>query len=398
VVNPPLHSIAPIASFASANGTFQFHAGTRLVVGAGAIERLGGLAAELGGRFALVVSDPGITAAGHVARAVKSLEQAGLRCTVFDSVHENPTTVDVDACVRHARGRDIDLLIGLGGGSPMDAAKGCNFLLTNGGRMQEYWGRGKARGPMLPMIAVPTTAGTGSEVQSFALVADADTHQKMACGDPKALPRVALLDPTLTLSQPHAVSACSGLDALAHALESAVTSARTPLSRMLSAEAFGLAAAAFPQVLERPQDLSAQESMLLSASLAGMAIENSMLGAAHSMANPLTAGFDLAHGHAVALMLPHVIRFNAALPEVDAEYARLVRRLEGPAAGGGETLARWLEAMLQRAGLPRRLRECGVGDASIPELARGAARQWTAQFNPRPVSASDFEALYRAAC
>src|SRR5260221_6151964 len=175
---------------------FDFQPRTRVVFGAETIERIGELARELGARHALLVTDKGIVEAGHPARAIGFIEAAGLHVTTYDAVRENPTTVDVDRCVEAARQADIDLIIGLGGGSSMDTAKGCNFLLTNGGRMQDYWGVGKATREMLPLIAVPTTAGTGSECQSFALIADEETHQKMACGDPKASARVALLDPT----------------------------------------------------------------------------------------------------------------------------------------------------------------------------------------------------------
>ena len=190
----------------------------------------------------LLVTDPGIVAAGHVERARRGLDAAGVSVTIFDRVKENPTTREVDECLEVARAVRPDLIIGLGGGSSMDTAKGCNFILTNGGRMQDYWGVGKATKPMLPLIAVPTTAGTGSECQSFALIADEETHQKMACGDPKAAPRVAILDPLLTVTQPRQVAACTGIDAVAHAVETAVTKKRNELSWLYSREAFRLTA------------------------------------------------------------------------------------------------------------------------------------------------------------
>ncbi len=194
----------------------------------------------------------------------------------------------------------------------MDCAKGINFLYTNGGQMQDYWGVGKAKRPMLPMIAVPTTAGTGSEAQSFALISDAQTHVKMACGDKKAACRVAILDPRLTLTQPPRVTALTGIDAVAHAVETYVTNKRNPISQVFSREAWRLLAANFGRVLEHPGDVTARGAMQLGACFAGLAIENSMLGAAHGLANPLTAHYGIPHGQAVGLMLPHVIRFNAA--------------------------------------------------------------------------------------
>ena len=234
---------------------FDFHARTRIVFAAGAIDRLGKLVREYGGTRALVVSDPGVVRAGHADRARGSLESAGIAVAIFDRVVENPTTGVVEQCTACAREERIDCLIGLGGGSSMDTAKGCNFLLTNGGRMEDYWGAGKASRPMLPMVAVPTTAGTGSECQSFALISQEGTHVKMACGDVKSAPRSAILDPLLTLTQPHAVASATGIDALAHAIESAVTRCRNPISQMLSREAFRLGASALRRVLADPADV-----------------------------------------------------------------------------------------------------------------------------------------------
>ncbi|MEX0714248.1 MAG: iron-containing alcohol dehydrogenase, partial [Pirellulales bacterium] len=186
---------------------FDFQLRTRIVFGPGRVDSLGELAGEMGVRRALLVSDPGIVAAGHVQRGLDSLQRAGIETQLFDGVEENPTSDNVEAGVAVARRHQPELLVGLGGGSSMDCAKGINFVYTGGGRMQDYWGVGKATREMLPMIAVPTTAGTGSEAQSFALISDAKTHVKMACGDKKASCRVAILDPELTVTQPPAVTA-----------------------------------------------------------------------------------------------------------------------------------------------------------------------------------------------
>ena len=181
---------------------FDFHPRTRIVFGPNKVDTLGELAGEMGIRRALLVSDPGIVAAGHAERGLSALRKAGIDVHLFDGVKENPTTDNVEAGLALARRYDPELLVGVGGGSSMDCAKGINFVFTNGGRMQDYWGTGRATKPMLPMIAVPTTAGTGSEAQSYALVTDSKTHVKMACGDKKATFRVALLDPVLTVTQP----------------------------------------------------------------------------------------------------------------------------------------------------------------------------------------------------
>ena len=388
--------------FAAALAAFDYQPRTRVVFGVNSIERVGELANSLGARKALLVTDRGIVSAGHAGRVRALLVTAGMHVTCFEQVQENPTTRCVERCVEVARAAAIDTIVGLGGGSSMDTAKGCNFILTNGGQMKDYWGIGRAIRPMLPLLAIPTTGGTGSECQSFALIADEQTHQKMACGDPKAAARIALLDPALTVSQPARVTACSGIDALAHALETLVTKPRTPLSLLFSREAFRLIIVGLPRVLASPADLEARGWMLLGAAWAGTAIENSMLGAAHAAANPLTAHFGVAHGQAVGMVLPHVVRFNAREPVVARAYAdlayaaQLALPSETPEAAS-EHLAERLESLLQLAGLPRALDHCGVKPSDFPRLADEAARQWTAQFNPRTVTASDFEELYTAA-
>ncbi|MFM1550199.1 MAG: iron-containing alcohol dehydrogenase [Lentisphaeria bacterium] len=372
---------------------FDSPARNRLVYGCGAIERLGELAREYGSRV-LVVSDPGVAEAGHTQLALDSLESAGLSVTSFVDVHENPTTDDVASCLAVARSADIDLFVGIGGGSALDTAKGCNFLLTNGGDMQDYWGFGKATKPMLPLIAVPTTAGTGSECQSFALIADADSHRKMACGDRKAMAVIALLDPVLTVTQPAMVSACAGIDAVSHAVEAAVTTKQTPLSSLYAMEAFRLTSANFTRVLEVPDDLAAREGMLLGAAYAGIAIENSMLGAAHAMANPLTAQFGIVHGQAVGTMLPHVVGYNC----VDAHTATIYLELATAAGLASiDALIDLLAGFVEVAPFPSNLAAAGVDADAIPTLAANAAEQWTGGFNPVAIAAPDFEDLYRAA-
>lgn len=390
------------SSFTLPLASFDHQPRTRLVFGVNSVERVGELAREVGAKRVLLVTDPGLVAAGHAGRVHRILESAKLSVTIFDKVRENPTTRCVEECVTLAKAAGIDTIVGLGGGSSMDTGKGCNFILTNGGRMQDYWGIGKAAKPMLPMIAIPTTAGTGSECQSATLIADETTHQKMACLDPKAAACIAVLDPILTLSQPQAVTAHTGIDAIAHAVETTVTKKRNPLSLMYSHEAFKLLVTSFPKVMSQPTDLEARGRMLLGASLAGLAIENSMLGAAHSAANPLTAHFDVVHGEAVGLMLPHVVRFNSQDPAVCQAYAELASAPEIACVSDGvkpalAALIAHLDSLLNMGKIARSLADCQVERSTISTLADEAAKQWTANFNPRPVAAGDFAALYEAA-
>jgi alcohol dehydrogenase len=332
------------------------------------------------------VTDPGIREAGHVERAVRALYQADVAVRVFDAVKENPTVIHVGHGLFAAREFRPDLIVGLGGGSAMDCAKGINFLHTNGGRMQDYWGVDKAKTPMLPMIAVPTTAGTGSDAQSFALITDPETHQKMACGDKKALPRVAILDPDLTATQPPKVAAATGIDAVAHAVETAGCTQRNEVSLLFSRRAWTLLESGFQRVMQDNHDVQAREGMLLGSHLAGAAIENSMLGAAHALANGLTAVCGTVHGVAVGLMLPFVVRFNS---RDGNPYSALME--------DAEQLAGRIESLLDAGGLPRRLSDVGADAGKLADLAAIAARQWTATFNPRKVGETELRQIYEMA-
>jgi alcohol dehydrogenase len=325
----------------------------------------------------------------------------------FHDFQENPDSDQVERGVRVAKEFQPDLLVGLGGGSSMDCAKGINFVHSCGGRIHDYWGVGKATGAMLPLIAVPTTAGTGSESQSFALISDAVTHAKMACGDPKAAARVALLDPLLTLSQPPRVTALTGIDALTHAIESFVCRKRTPISQLYAKEAWRYLRYGFPLVLEDPKSIEGRFCMQWGAALAGMAIEASMLGAAHALANPLTAHHDVAHGQAVGAMMPHVIAWNAR--QVASWYQELWNTVEPPlqvtrplkpesdAFAAAEKMADWFGEMLQAGGLQQRLSALSIPEKDLELLASQAAQQWTAKYNPVEVHADDLLQMYRRA-
>jgi alcohol dehydrogenase len=382
-------------------GPFEFRLRTQIVFGEGALSRLGELARELSFTRTLIVADPGIAAAGHVERTAAILEAVGIVSFRFHEFAANPDTRMVEAGRAAAAGHRIDSIVAIGGGSSLDCAKGINFLLTNGGSMRDYQGFGKARAPLLPSIGVPTTAGTGSEAQSYALISDADTHVKMACGDPKAAFRVAILDPALTMSQPRAVAAVAGYDAISHAVESYVTARRTAISHVFAGEAWRLLEPHYETVLNDPEDTAARGAMLLGAHEAGIAIEQSMLGATHACANPLTEHYGTTHGIAIAVMLPHVVRWNAA--HVGDRYRRLIGiardadAAEVPAKAAVDRLAARLEELRRAGGLPGTLRELGVARTELAVLAVDAAKQWTGTFNPRPFDVAGARELYERA-
>ena len=377
---------------------FDFHLRTRTIFGGHAADRVGALARESGFRRTLLVADPGIVEAGHAAAVQRSLEAASLAVVPFSDFAENPDSAMVARGAAFAREHGpLDSIVAVGGGSSLDCAKGINFLLTNGGEMGQYRGYGKATTPLLPSIGIPTTAGTGSEAQSYAVIADAGTHMKMACGDPSAAFRIAILDPEFTASAPPAVSATAGIDAIAHAVETAVTTRRTLLSDTFSHQAWRLLADGFERVVVHPSDMDARAMMQLGAHFAGMAIEQSMLGAAHACANPLTARFNVTHGLALAMLLPHVVRWNGLV--AGDRYAALLGspRRRARDAEVPETLARRLEDFAVAGGLPARLSDVGVKEEALAELADLAAEQWTGTFNPRPFDAPGALEIYRAA-
>jgi alcohol dehydrogenase class IV len=386
-------------------GSFDFDLHTRVMFGDGSLSGLGEIARALSARRALLVTDPGVARAGHAARALASLSAAGVEARQFDQVVTNPTDRCVAQGLEVARGFQADLIAAVGGGSAMDAAKGIGLLLVSGGSITDYRGIGKVPRDLPPLIAVPTTAGTGSEVQSAALISSHASGEKMLLWDHRLAPRVAILDPALTATAPREVTALSGIDAIAHSVESYVSSRSTAFSRMFGREAFRLLLPALPAVLDGADAALARADMLLGATLAGLSIEHSMLGAAHSCANPLTARHGVAHGLAVGIMLPRVVRFNGRDPAVQARYGELVascgtgfgpaRRDDGLGGEVSERLAHRLEGLLATARLPGRLRDLGVGESDLPELAREAEKQWTASFNPRPVKAAEILEIYR---
>lgn len=372
---------------------FEYHARTRVVFGPGALARLGDLAREAGIRRALLVADQGLNGAGHVSRAVRVLEASGTKVFPFHEFGENPDSAMVEAGRAAAAPLGIDGLVALGGGSSLDCAKGINFVLTNGGTVGDYRGHRETARPMLPMIGVPTTAGTGSDAQSYAVLSDGVTHEKMACGAPGAAFKVALLDPELTVTAPPAVTAAAGIDAISHAVETWVTTRRTSLSDMYAREAWRLLGDAFLRVLTEPDNLDGRGAMLLGAHLAGAAIEQSMLGATHACANPLTRRYGTVHGVAIALLLPAVVRWNSRV--AGDRYAALAAA-DG-AVRRSEMLVVRLEDFVSAGGFPASLSAAGVPESDLPGLAEEAARQWTGQFNPRPFDAAAALEIYAEA-
>jgi alcohol dehydrogenase len=373
--------------------------------GPGMTRELGYDVARFGCRRVMLVTDERLAALPPVQTAIQSLNDANIEAVVFDQVRTEPTDASFSQAIEFASTGRFDGYVAVGGGSVMDTAKAANLYATYPADFLAYVNApiGRAEpvpGPLKPLVAVPTTAGTGSESQSFALISDSKSHVKMACGDKKASFRVAVLDPLLTVTQPARVTALTGIDAISHALESYVTKVRNSASAAFSREAWRLLSRNFERVLAEPENVDARSGMQLGACFAGVAIENSMLGAAHALANPLTTHFDIVHGEAIALMLPHVIRFNGEqCRRWYHELLELAPQTNGeiPIAEAPEKLAGLVAKFATSAGLPSRLSERGIDAAALGKLATDAAKQWTGSFNPRPVDEAALAAIYEAA-
>ncbi|MCY1529243.1 Long-chain-alcohol dehydrogenase 1 [compost metagenome] len=374
---------------------FSFATTAQILCELGATARLPELSRERGARRVLVVTDPGITRLGLLDGLLSRFAAAGLAVQVFDQVIADPPEIIVLNAVERARALDADLVIGFGGGSSMDVAKLVAFLAHSGCRLalKDIYGVGNARGQRLPLLQVPTTAGTGSEVTPIAIVTTGETT-KMGVVSPLLLPDLAVLDAELTLGLPPAVTAATGIDAMVHAIE-AYTSRlkKNPLSDLLAREALRLLAANLDAVVHNGGNGEARQAMLLGSCLAGQAFANAPVAAVHALAYPLGGHFHIPHGLSNALVLPHVLRFNATAAA--PLYADLAPLLLGASCRGrtGQRCSEFvveLASLNERCGPPSRLRDAGVLESKLPILARDAMQQQRLLVNnPREVTVVD---------
>ncbi len=377
--------------------SFTFQTTPTILVEAGAAKRLGSLLAERGARSVFLVTDRGIVSAGLQEGALASLREAGLSVEIFDEVVADPPEVVVEAAARAARAARADMVVGLGGGSSLDVAKLVALLCAGDVRLDDVYGVGLAKGPRLPLVLVPTTAGTGSEVTPISIVTTR-SGEKKGVVSPPLLPDVAILDADLTLGLPPHVSAATGIDAMVHAIE-AITSKRlrNPVSDALAKEALRLLSANIrPACLEPTRE--ARERMLLGSCLAGMAFANAPVAAVHALAYPVGARFHVPHGLSNAMVLPGVIAFNA--PECEPAYREIVDIVfpGGDGAPAGERLADGFRDLAAELRLDIRLSAAGIGSDDLPRLAEDAMKQTRLLVNnPREVTYEDALAIYGAA-
>lgn len=381
---------------------FSFATTAQILCESGSAARLGELCRERGAQRVLIVTDPGITRLSMLDGVLPGFAAAGVAVEVFDQVLADPPEGVVLEAADQARWMAAQLVIGFGGGSSMDVAKLVALLAhpqaTQG--LKDVFGVGNARGPRLPLIQVPTTAGTGSEVTPIAIVTTGETT-KMGVVSPYLLPDLAVLDADLTLGLPPAVTAATGIDAMVHAIEAYTSKLKkNPLSDLLAREALRLLALNLDEAVHHGRNREARQAMLLGACLAGQAFANAPVAAVHALAYPLGGHFHIPHGLSNALVLPEVIRFNA--PNASELYAELAPLLLGERLCSGvdrtEQFIAELAELSPRCGLPSRLRDAGVPEDALARLAADAMLQQRLLVNnPREVSEADALAIYRAA-
>jgi alcohol dehydrogenase class IV len=377
---------------------FTFNTTPSVVFGSGTIARIGTIAAMRLGPRILVVTDAGLVRAGLLAPALEALRREGVAAEVFDGVVADPPEAVVLDAVTRARAFDADAVIGLGGGSSLDVAKLVALLLAGGEALAEVYGVGIAKGPRLPLLLAPTTAGTGSEVTPISIVTTG-AHEKKGVVSPLLLPDVALLDPDLTLGLPPAFTAATGVDAMVHAIE-AFTSANpnnNPMSRVLACEALRLIGRNIRRAVHHGSDPDARSGMLLGSMLAGQAFANAPVAAVHALAYPIGGHFGVPHGLSNALVLPHVLRFNASA--CAESYAALApHAFPELTHASADAFIEAVTALAADLRLPPRLRDVGIPADAVPMMAEDALKQTRLLVNnPRPMTLADARAIYEAA-
>ncbi|WP_223567790.1 iron-containing alcohol dehydrogenase [Agrobacterium tumefaciens] len=369
-----------------------------------------GVSAEIGevvrrklGNRVLFVTDPGLRQLGLCDPALASLAAAGIAVTLYDSVEADPSLATVQAAVDVAKAAGVSGVIGFGGGSSLDVAKVVALLCGSGEDIDGAWGVGNAKGPRLPLVLVPTTAGTGSEVTSVSIIT-VGGDEKRGVSSPIILPDIAILDPDLTLGLPAHITAATGIDAMVHAIEAYASKSanNNPLSKMLARQALQLLGANIENAVFDGKDREARGAMLLGSMLAGQAFANSPVAAVHALAYPIGGSFHIPHGLSNALVLPHVLRFNA--PDAAGIYAEIAADAfpdlasEQSSQGRCAAFIERLASLSEKLGLQPRLRDVGIGEEHLAGMARDAMKQTRLLVNnPRDVSEADALTIYKAA-
>lgn len=378
-----------------------FRTTKRILFGFGAVEKTGAEAQLLKGKKVLVITDSGVIQAGLLEDVEKSLQSAGLPFVIFDGVEPDPRIEVVEKSVEIAKKEGIDLIIGFGGGSSLDIAKVTSILLTNSGKIDSLFGIDLVPNPGIPVILVPTTAGTGSEVTPIAILSDTKEKLKKGIVSPFLFPEVAIVDPKLTIGLPPSVTAFTGMDALTHAIEAYASINATDLTDLFAFRALELISQNIRIAYANGENLTARSNMMEGSLLAGIAFANAGVGAVHAFAYPLGGEFHLAHGLTNTLMLPYVMRYNIlGCPEKFAQMAKAFGEKAETLSlmDGAETAVKFVERLSDDIRVPRRLRDVGIPENAIPRLAEAAMKVTRLLANnPRKIALDDAIAIYNSA-
>lgn len=371
-----------------------------LVFGVGALEMTGRYVRNLGAQRAFVVSDPGVIRAGWTKKVADNLEEAGIPVVVFSDVSPNPRADQVMRGANVYRDSECDIVVAVGGGSPMDCAKAIGIVATNARPVLSFEGVDRVEGPGPPLICIPTTAGTSADVSQFAIISDPSQRRKVAIISKSVVPDVALIDPlTTTTMDPH-LTACTGVDGLAHAIEAFVSRASSPITDLQALEAIRLIRSHLPRVLKNGDDIEARTQVMLGSLEAGLAFSNASLGAVHAMAHSLGGTLDLPHGECNSLLLDSVMAFNQKVSE--GRFAKIAEAL-GIDVRGLSTKAQCqaaiddIRTLRKQVGITGTLRDRGVGSGGIPGLAEMALLDPCLITNPRHAGRGDLEAVFEEA-
>ncbi len=381
--------------------TYALSLPSTIIFGAGAAGTVGEKAKEFGKDKALVITDKGVVGAGLLEKILTPLEQAGVKAHIFDQIEPNPRDYTVVKAYEFGKKKDCELIIGLGGGSPIDAAKSVGALMTNPGPIQDYLRGAALKNPPPPLIAIPTTSGTGSEVTQFSVVTDTERSFKAGIASPFLLPKVAIVDPFLMESMPPFLAAATGMDALTHAVETFVSVNSQPFSDALALHAIRLIGRYLRPSVANGANQEARSEMAIASTLAGAAFSNAGVGLVHAMAHPLGGRFDVSHGVANAILLPLVMRFNliARLEKFGQVAQALGEKVEGlSAVDAGEKAVEAISRLSADIGIPGRLSEVKVKEEGIPQLAADTMNMKRAMAaNPRVAKQEEVEKLFREA-
>ena len=379
---------------------FSFAFAGRIEFGIGLHKRLAEFVTSLGGRKVLIVTDQGLVKAGIIGRLTAVLDAAGLGHVLFDGIEPEPDARSVVAAVDMFRAEGCTAIVAAGGGSPLDIGKAVSVMLTNPGHIRDYEGLGRIEKPGAPLIAVPTTAGTGSESTIWAVISEKDRSAKYGVGSTLMVPDIALCDPTLTVTLPPRVTAVTGIDAMSHALESYVNKATQPISEALSEQAMRLIGGSLRTAVFAGDTVTARADMLLASTMAAMAFNATRLGIVHALAMPLGAKAKIPHADVVSILMPPVMRFNM-LGNLE-KFARLAGIFGEPAPSGApvreaaEAGVRAVERLISDVGAPARLSDWGVQESDLPAFAEAGMKTGNIPVNPRTPEADDLVAIMRA--